>query len=153
MEARRPLVLVIDDDPTIRGLVASILDGEGYRVNVATNGHAGLEAMLRDPPDAVILDLQMPALDGWSFRAAQLVLPEVRAVPVIVLTAGGRTTPPAPDLAPTILMTKPFDIPHLLAALDQILGPAALGRRTAPEDEAPADPEAPPDLASGMAPA
>jgi CheY-like chemotaxis protein len=88
--ASAPTLLVVDDDANIARALSNLLEDEGYRVVAAENGRRGLElveAGLR--PNAIILDLMMPVMDGWDFRAEQLKYPEIRETPVIVLTATG----------------------------------------------------------------
>src|SRR6185436_12530525 len=105
-DVRGPLVLVVDDDPGIRESLQWILTHEGYRVNLAANGSAGLEVLRLDPPAVILLDEQMPVLDGWGFRAAQLERPEARDIPVVLVTGGGRAAPPRAELAPTATLPK-----------------------------------------------
>lgn len=123
---RRPhRVLVVDDDPGIRSFLTGALEDEGYEVRAATNGREAL-AILETPdewaPDAILLDLYMPEVDGWTFRTRQLALagPAAR-IPVIVLTAsrslGGRST----ELHAAAVMEKPFELDALFARLEQTL--------------------------------
>jgi CheY-like chemotaxis protein len=84
------VILVVDDDAGVCGTVAELLEDEGFRVATAVNGRAALDAIgagLR--PAAIVLDLMMPVMDGWDFRAEQLRDPELRDVPVVVMTAAG----------------------------------------------------------------
>ena len=71
MERRPCRVLVIEDDATIRGVVAEMLLDEGYEPFLAINGQDGLAQLAACRPDLIILDLMMPVLDGVAFRAAQ----------------------------------------------------------------------------------
>jgi CheY-like chemotaxis protein len=121
----RPLVLVVDDDAGTRELVRSILADEGYQVDTASNGDAALASLRLDHPDVILLDVRMPVLDGWGFRAAQLALPAARDIPVVLVSASGPMEPPSPELAPAVTLAKPFDVDQLLAALERVLGPAA----------------------------
>jgi CheY-like chemotaxis protein len=63
--ARQPRVLVVDDDPVIRSTVAELLLDEGYRVDQAADGAEVLAVAATSMPDAIVLDLMMPLLDGW----------------------------------------------------------------------------------------
>ena len=90
VSASPPTLLVVDDDANIARALSNLLEDEGYRVVAAENGRRGLELVeegLR--PSAIILDLMMPVMDGWDFRAEQLKDPAIRDTPVIVLTATG----------------------------------------------------------------
>jgi CheY-like chemotaxis protein len=60
-------VLVVDDEPDIRSLVAMILEGAGHTVIEAGDGKRGFDLMVSESPDVVLLDLRMPVIDGWEF--------------------------------------------------------------------------------------
>src|SRR3954447_11239609 len=80
-------VVLVDDEVTLRDLLAEFLQDEGYEVLTAGNGRQAL-AILRDQPtDAIVLDLGMPVMDGAAFRQQQLLQPHLAAIPVIVLSA------------------------------------------------------------------
>jgi len=80
-------VLVVEDDPAIRSLLATVLIQEGHEVRTAVDGREALR-LLRDgaPPSLILLDLLMPTMDGWEFRREQLRDPALAGVPVAVLT-------------------------------------------------------------------
>ena len=93
-------ILVIDDDVDLLDIMAEILEGEGYRVEKATNGVEAF-AYLDDAavlPAAILLDLMMPSMDGWRFRSLQKARPALAGVPVIVISAGGHFGPSAPEI-------------------------------------------------------
>ncbi|MBV9173586.1 MAG: response regulator, partial [Chloroflexi bacterium] len=60
-------VLVVDDEPVIREVVAEALEFEGYAVETATNGAEALAKVRAHAPQAIVLDLMMPVMDGWAF--------------------------------------------------------------------------------------
>src|SRR5438093_742448 len=81
-EAARPAeppILVVDDEADIRTVIRMCLEGEGYRVKVAGDGRAALEAILAERPAAVLLDLNMPRMSGWELfdelRAREIAVP------------------------------------------------------------------------------
>ena len=76
----------MDDDPAIRDLIGRLLSAHGYGVVRAANGEEALERMRERRPCVVVLDLQMPVVDGWEFRRRQLADPELADVPVICIT-------------------------------------------------------------------
>lgn len=83
-------VLVIDDDEAIRTALSDLLEQEGFTVVLAVNGAEALTMLyvgLR--PDVILLDVLMPVMDGWDFRAAQLADPGLRNIPVVVISASG----------------------------------------------------------------
>jgi hypothetical protein len=79
-------VLVIDDDATARQLIRRVLAREGFRVEEAATGEAGLERARQLRPDAVTLDVLMPGMDGWAVLTALKADPELAGIPVVMLT-------------------------------------------------------------------
>lgn len=113
-------VLIVDDEPQIRRALRTALIAHGYEVEVAEDGRTGLEAIAAWAPDAVVLDLVMPGVDGFE------VLRQTRAwsdVPVVVLSARGQEADKvaALDGGADDYLTKPFDFRELLARLRALL--------------------------------
>jgi CheY-like chemotaxis protein len=107
-------VLVVDDETDIRQAVAEVLAEEGHQVVSARDGAEALTHLRAFHPQLVLLDLMMPVMDGWQFRAAQKrEEPELSAVPVIVLSALGRDGAIDADA----YIQKPFDLDDLLKAV------------------------------------
>jgi CheY-like chemotaxis protein len=115
---RRALVMVVDDDPNSRHLLANIVRREGYRVVEAADGEAAL-ALARDRrPDIITLDVLMPRLDGWAVLAALKSDVELRDIPVIIVTVlADRGI--ALSLGAAEFVTKPVDRARLAAVLRQ----------------------------------
>ena len=87
-QTKMPKLLVVEDDEGARAALGDILDLEGYDVALSANGAEALEYLHNEPlPDLIILDLQMPVMNGWQFRREQNKDAEFAAVPVIVITA------------------------------------------------------------------
>jgi CheY-like chemotaxis protein len=84
-ETRR--LLVVDDDPQVIDLITQLLEDSQTQVSAAADGIAALRAIAQEKPDAILLDLVMPHLDGFSVIAHLQADPELRHIPVIVLTA------------------------------------------------------------------
>jgi two-component system, OmpR family, KDP operon response regulator KdpE len=124
----RPLVLIIDDEVQIRRLLRVCLEGNGYRVNEADSGQAGVTQAAQHPPEAVILDLGLPDMDGISVLKR---LREWSRVPVIVLSVRDREEDKisALDHGADDYVTKPFSSGELLARL------RVAQRRAAPRPE------------------
>ena len=80
-------VLVVDDDPAIRGLVADALRGEGYAVDLAAHGREALDALRARRPATIVLDLMMPVMDGFSFMEACHHEQLCENVPIVVISA------------------------------------------------------------------
>ena len=116
-----PKLLVIDDEPGIRDLLDVLLSRKGYAVVLADGGRKGLELFRREHPDAVILDLKMPEMDGLT------VLKQLReadpALPVIVLTGAGtpETERQVFALGVTGFVEKQFSLHHLGESLKRAL--------------------------------
>jgi len=82
-----PRVLVVDDDPEVVDAVGEALQGDGYRVETATDGATALKSVLEAPPDLIVLDVRMPNLNGWEFCEIVRRQSHTRDVPVLFLTA------------------------------------------------------------------
>src|SRR6185503_1191130 len=80
-------ILHIEDNPDNRLLVRAVLEPEGYRIIDAENGRAGIEAALRERPDLILVDVNMPGLDGCEVAALLKTLPELKSTPIVALTA------------------------------------------------------------------
>jgi two-component system KDP operon response regulator KdpE len=109
-------ILLVDDEPTILATVAPLLRARGYEVLTAMTGRAALEAVERDSPDLVILDLGLPDLDGV------VVCSQIRAshsTPIVVLSARGAEDDKvrALDAGADDYVTKPFGTEELLARI------------------------------------
>jgi two-component system chemotaxis response regulator CheY len=115
-------ILVVDDDPTILATVSETLDMEGYPVVTATNGAEALEAVERDRPSMVLLDMRMPVLDGWGFIRA--VRERGLNVRVVVMTAASDARRWAAEIGAQGVLPKPFELDELLATVER-MGPAS----------------------------
>jgi DNA-binding response OmpR family regulator len=113
-----PPVLIVEDDPEVREALRRLLSDEGYEVTTAAEGQEGLERLHASPrPWCVVLDLMLPNMDGFEFRVRQMGDPEVAAIPVIVLSAGGDVERKVAHLGVTASLTKPPDFDRLLACV------------------------------------
>jgi CheY-like chemotaxis protein len=110
------VVLVVDDDPQVQHMAERLLTSDGYNVVTAPNGKDGLARLLEVWPDVIVLDLDMPVMDGWQFRAEQQRLANERlaAIPVILVTAEDHAVHHAARLRAVGVLKKPFDTERLL---------------------------------------
>jgi chemotaxis family two-component system sensor histidine kinase/response regulator PixL len=117
-------VLIVDDDRDACALLGEWLRGQGHRVIEATDGLDGLEQLheWRGRVDAVILDLEMPTLDGASFRVHQLHYPALRDVPVIVSSGHPHAAEIAQEVDAIAMVPKPVSPPVMQAALEKAFG-------------------------------
>ena len=117
-----PRILLVDDDAALREALAEFLEERGYEVSCAGDGREALAALATLPaPDAILLDLAMPVMDGWAFRAAQRRDPRWALIPTIILSASLGTDEIALEkLAPSFALQKPFSLRGLLDALARL---------------------------------
>jgi CheY-like chemotaxis protein len=122
-----PLVLIIDDDATVRSILVETLKGEGYRVDDASNGATGLERVRAAAPDLILLDIIMPVLDGYQFLEQLQREQNGIAIPIVLLSATHALPEVAHGVGVKAVLTKPFDVGVLLAIADRLTRPARLG--------------------------
>jgi DNA-binding response OmpR family regulator len=110
-------VLVVDDDPDIRGLVRELLERAGHDVFEAPEGGEGLRTFFEERPDVVVLDVAMPGLDGWQTLGR---IRELSEVPVVMLTARASELDKVRGLRAGAddYVTKPFGRQELLARVE-----------------------------------
>ncbi len=113
------LILIVEDDGDIREDLADILRNEGFEVVTASNGQEACER-LRGPsalPGLILLDLMMPIMDGWQFRAEQLKDASLAQIPVIVLSGAADIRKEATALGAAGYASKPFKLDALLGTI------------------------------------
>jgi len=112
-------ILLADDDASIRTMVGRVLEAESYNVFFAKNGREAARRFKTDPPDLVLLDLNMPEKDGWeAFEEMCAVNP---MLPVIIITASPYEYERAVQLGADALMEKPLNLPLLLQTIRELL--------------------------------
>ena len=121
-------ILVVDDEEDLRELLRLVLERVGHRVATAVDGTDGLRQFFSKPPDLVLLDAQMPTMDGWTLLER---IREVSEVPVIMLTAFGAERHKMQGLrgGADDYVVKPVGEQELLARIDAVL------RRTSSHDK------------------
>lgn len=120
MSPSSPYVLVVDDDADIREIVTLVLEANGYRVATAADGAEALALLRREPGcSAVVLDLMMPGLNGWEFRAIQRSDPAIAPIPVVVISSVRNLRDHAEQLGAAALLQKPVDMAELLSAVER----------------------------------
>lgn len=104
-----PLVLVVDDYSDTRDMYADYLGGSGMRAETAENGRQAVRRALRAHPDAIVMDLAMPVLDGWEATRILHADPRTRDIPIVVLTGNGapEEVKRAEACGATEVLTKP----------------------------------------------
>jgi len=117
-------VLIVDDSPSVRKLVEFTLKSKGFEVTPAEDGLQALELMGKEQFDAIILDINMPRMDGLKFLEKMRPDDAYASTPVIVLTTEGleEDRDRAMELGATAYMVKPFKPTQLLGFVDKMLG-------------------------------
>ena len=124
-------VLVVDDEDPIRLLCRVNLEAEGTTVLEAENGQVGLELAKRERPDAILLDVMMPGLDGWTVAERLLRDEETRRIPIIFLTARADVRDRARGLGAGGLdyITNPFIPVDLAGLVEEVVEAVRRGER------------------------
>ncbi|HUR15511.1 MAG TPA: response regulator [Mycobacteriales bacterium] len=116
-------VLVVEDDPSVRGLLHTLLTAEGYDVSTASDGLAGLVKAAQTLPDLILLDLMMPDLGGVRVLEELRDDPELDQTPVVVVTGQVDAVPGMRlVLGDDNVFVKPFAVAELLARVASITG-------------------------------
>jgi DNA-binding response OmpR family regulator len=123
--------LVIDDEAPIRLLCRVNLEAEGIEVLEAPDGSAGLELARSEKPDAILLDVMMPGLDGWSVAERLLADDDTKTIPIIFLTARAdlRDRVRGMDAGGIDYVTKPFNPVELASLVREVVDTVARGER------------------------
>ena len=118
-------VLVVEDEPNICDAICFILTRNGWQVEVEAGGMGTLARVRAVPPDALILDLMLPDMDGFDVLRSLRADDPTRDLPVLMLTARGQSADRdlAAMLGVTRLMTKPFANAEVVAALHAMVTP------------------------------
>ncbi len=115
-------ILVVDDDPNIRSMLVALFRREGYRLYEAKNGRQALEVMRSGEPQIVVLDLMMPEVSGFDVLRIRADDPELRKIPVIVISAAAhQSIRELVEQGICALLPKPFDLDALRALVQSCL--------------------------------
>ncbi len=130
----KPTILLIEDDSQDQTIVKAALENEGYVVEIAESGEAGLEVLQEQEPDLVLLDLILPGIDGLEVCRQ---IRGMRDLPVMMLTAKDDEVDLVVglELGADDYITKPFSIRELVARVRAILRRAVLTERRAPHEQ------------------
>ncbi len=107
---RVPVILAIDDDPEMVGLISMVLETEGFKVFTANGVFDGMKVIASADPDLVLLDIMMPGVNGWQFCEALRENESTADIPVIFVTAlgGAKDREAAGRAGAAGYVTKPF---------------------------------------------
>ena len=110
-------IFVIEDDPGISFVLSELLEGEGFKVQVAENGVVALELLQKHGvPSLILLDMIMPKMNGWEF-AKEFTEKYDHLCPIIAMTAAADAKQRAKDINAVDLIEKPFDFDQFLATI------------------------------------
>src|SRR5258708_4777622 len=115
-----PKILVVEDDADLREMLCAFLQGRGYPTVAASNGQEAL-SRLDDVPDLslILLDLMMPVMSGWQFRALQRAHQRYGTLPVIALTAHHQANRESEWLGIDGVLAKPFSLDDMLTVVER----------------------------------
>ena len=125
MASEQLRVVCIEDEPEMIDLVRLILGRRGFLVIGANGGIEGLETVQQEKPDLVLLDLMMPDMDGWEVYQQMKADPDLKDIPVVVVTAKAQSIDKVLGLHIAKVddyITKPFGPQELLESVEKILG-------------------------------
>ena len=113
-------ILVIDDEADLRETLSIILNEEGYEVMSAGNGAEALDRLRSGaPPSLILLDLMMPVMNGWQFRAEQRQDPQLARIPVVIISADAGVETKAAPLEVADCLKKPLELATLLRTIER----------------------------------
>jgi DNA-binding response OmpR family regulator len=137
----KKVIMVVDDEPHIVEMMETYLDIKGYAVRGAYSGQSGLVLVQADKPDALLLDLMMPDIEGYEVCAQLRQMPEFAALPIVIISA--RTDPAskrrAEDAGADAFFTKPVNMVQLVSTLEKLFAERAAAPPAAPASPAQAE--------------
>jgi two-component system, chemotaxis family, chemotaxis protein CheY len=127
---RRPSVLIVEDDEDMRHILMQLLEFHGWTAYEAADGAEGLEALKKHRPSLILLDLAMPRMDGFEFRARQRALSDKRlaSVPIVLVSANADAPHLKSSLNAAEVLVKPFEADRLVKAVESNMRPISLFR-------------------------
>ena len=128
----RSTILVVDDEPGIVDVLIAVLEDAGHRASGAANGQEALAKLKASLPDVVLLDVEMPVLDGGATLSAMKADLRLSSVPVLMMSGIAESMVKRRSRGYDAFLRKPFSLEELLAAVDGLLARAAGRRRNAP---------------------
>lgn len=116
-------ILIVDDQPELAGMMADMLNDAGYTTRIFDNGHEAIAEIHADPPDLLLLDVNMPGLDGFEVAALLKADPSTATIPIIMVSAqdgrGSRVI--GLESGAEDYLSKPVDQAELIAKIRNIL--------------------------------
>jgi len=121
--ARGKQILIVDDSPSVRRVVGNMLKQNGWEVQVARDGVEALEMISRETPAGILLDIEMPRMDGYELIATLRAQEQYRTLPVVVLTSRAATKhlQRATQLGASAYVVKPYQDEELINILNSLV--------------------------------
>jgi CheY-like chemotaxis protein len=114
------IILVIEDDDSIRELLVELLQSEGYQVASASNGLEGLKYLeSHENPDLILMDLMMPVMDGYAFRAEQMNNTKWSEIPLVVMSAEAGAKEKLKKYDVNAFLSKPVELETILKTVEK----------------------------------
>lgn len=117
-------ILVVDDESIVVEIVRRKLEESGFEVMTAYDGQEAMACLKKKAPHLIILDVQMPKMDGYTFIMEKNKVPEYESIPVIVITAHDETEPLFKRHGIKAYLLKPLKLQELTDKVSEVLGPA-----------------------------
>ena len=116
------VILVVEDDQSIRNVITDVLEERGYRVVGAADGAAALDQLNLHRPDVVVLDLLMPVMHGWDFMETYSKRTGGEPIPIVVVSVNPALPRSFNRFGVHSVLSKPFDVDELLESVERALG-------------------------------
>lgn len=138
---KRTSILVVDDEPGIVDVLIAVLEDAGHRASGAANGQEGLSRLKSGLPDLMVLDVEMPVLDGEATLRALKSDPRLSSLPVLMMSGIPESMVKRRCRGYDAFLRKPFSLDELLETVDAIVNGAAPRRRNEPSRSKRAKPQ------------
>lgn len=121
MTSNSNFVFVVEDSIDLRDLITELFRIEGFAVATAKNGQDALEFLSKSEhlPSVILLDMMMPGMDGFQFRKAQLAIPRLRDIPVLIMTADANAKEKATQIQAHGFLKKPVEAETLILVAEK----------------------------------
>jgi two-component system chemotaxis response regulator CheY len=116
------IVLIVEDEQSIREVISDVLEDRGYRVLAASNGAEALDLLGSIRPDVMVLDLLMPVMHGWEFMESYVEKAGGMPIPIVVVSVNPALPRSFGRFGVRQVVSKPFDVDVLLGAVEAALG-------------------------------
>ena len=116
-------ILVVEDDATVRYVVSDALQDAGYAVATAIDGADALDQIDQHRPDAILLDLGLPSMDGWTFLETCQNDDRCARIPIGIMSAAPMLCRTADAFGVQVAIAKPFALDDLLARVEHLVNP------------------------------